>query len=76
VNMSAAWTVAAPVMASAAAARRVFMSFLAKFTTGYGVACGGSGAICTFSPFARFTGGCNITLSPLLTPALTSTWVP
>jgi hypothetical protein len=30
VNMSAAWTVTAPVMASAAAARRVFMSFLAN----------------------------------------------
>ena len=30
--MSAAWTVAAPVMASAAAARRVFMSFLPNQT--------------------------------------------
>src|SRR5258705_2502612 len=32
VNMSAAWTVTAPEMASAAAARRVFMSFLPNET--------------------------------------------
>ena len=41
-----------------------------------GVAAGVPGAICTFSPFSRFTGGCKITWSPSLTPALTSTSVP
>ena len=39
-------------------------------------AAGVPGAICTFSPFSRFTGGCKITWSPSLTPALTSTSVP